>query len=295
MTVKTVTAIIRDLGIRIISMREDGEAMALCPLHPDTNPSLSINLVTGLWNCYAGCGGGTIQKLVSEMGKRGIRPRGRGVTYVVEKVSKKQVRRIEKEDVEVYPLAVDNIFLRRRGFTNEDVKDWGLRDTGLGILIPIYGFKDELLGSAVRIKVLEEGRSKYSYNLGFNRNLTLFGLNHYNRSGSVMLVEGMFDVIAMHKLGARDTLGVLGTSLSNGQIGVLKGLGVVRVLLLMDNDNAGKEATIKNADKMMRYFNVYVPDYQNYGSEDPAEMELEEVVRLRKTCMSYLKSKLLRR
>lgn len=38
----------------------NGSAMALCPLHADTNPSLSVDLSTGQWNCLAGCGGGSI-------------------------------------------------------------------------------------------------------------------------------------------------------------------------------------------------------------------------------------------
>jgi putative DNA primase/helicase len=33
-------------------------ATGLCFLHHDRTPSLSVNLETGLWNCFAGCGGG---------------------------------------------------------------------------------------------------------------------------------------------------------------------------------------------------------------------------------------------
>jgi putative DNA primase/helicase len=36
------------------------EVMGLCPFHDDHHPSLSINLESGLWNCFAGCGGGDI-------------------------------------------------------------------------------------------------------------------------------------------------------------------------------------------------------------------------------------------
>lgn len=30
----------------------------LCPFHDEKNPSLSVSLERGLWNCHAGCGGG---------------------------------------------------------------------------------------------------------------------------------------------------------------------------------------------------------------------------------------------
>ena len=46
----------------VINLKENGNAQALglCPWHPDHNPSLSINLESGLFNCLAGCGGGDV-------------------------------------------------------------------------------------------------------------------------------------------------------------------------------------------------------------------------------------------
>ncbi len=34
--------------------------MALCPFHQDKVPSFSVNVETGLWFCFSGCGGGSI-------------------------------------------------------------------------------------------------------------------------------------------------------------------------------------------------------------------------------------------
>ena len=42
-----------------------------CPFHRDTRPSFSINLNSGLWTCYSGCGGGnapTLVRLVKDFG-----------------------------------------------------------------------------------------------------------------------------------------------------------------------------------------------------------------------------------
>ncbi|MBI3755392.1 MAG: toprim domain-containing protein [Deltaproteobacteria bacterium] len=46
----------------VINLKENGngQALGLCPFHDDHNPSLSINLESGLFNCRAGCGGGDI-------------------------------------------------------------------------------------------------------------------------------------------------------------------------------------------------------------------------------------------
>jgi hypothetical protein len=36
------------------------EVKSLCPFHSDSTPSLSINLEKGVWQCFAGCGGGGV-------------------------------------------------------------------------------------------------------------------------------------------------------------------------------------------------------------------------------------------
>jgi len=45
------------LGLDPAAVPANGEVMAKCPFHPDENPSLSVNVRTGLWKCHAGsCG-----------------------------------------------------------------------------------------------------------------------------------------------------------------------------------------------------------------------------------------------
>ncbi len=43
-----------------LQLSTGGEAQACCPFHKDTDPSLSINVTSGLWHCHAGCGGGSV-------------------------------------------------------------------------------------------------------------------------------------------------------------------------------------------------------------------------------------------
>jgi putative DNA primase/helicase len=42
-------------------MRKSGAGYsALCPFHPDTNPSLSVNTEKGVWRCHSSCGSGGV-------------------------------------------------------------------------------------------------------------------------------------------------------------------------------------------------------------------------------------------
>jgi DNA primase len=64
------------------------------------------------------------------------------------------------------------------------------------------------------------------------------------RAGRMILVEGYTDVLALHQAGERNVVGIMGTSLTEEQIGELA--RVVKVLeLCLDADSAGQEAMIR--------------------------------------------------
>jgi len=59
------------LHARGIEVRRVGaKMMCCCPIHEDKSPSMSIDEDKGLWNCFAGCGGGSVIDLHAKL--RGI-------------------------------------------------------------------------------------------------------------------------------------------------------------------------------------------------------------------------------
>jgi hypothetical protein len=46
--------------------RDNGEIDIFCPLHEDTKRSASMNVKTGEWYCFAGCGGGEVSDLIRQ-------------------------------------------------------------------------------------------------------------------------------------------------------------------------------------------------------------------------------------
>ena len=46
------------------------QAKVRCPFHDDQRPSCSVNLVKGLWHCFAGCGAGNVLDFVHRMETR---------------------------------------------------------------------------------------------------------------------------------------------------------------------------------------------------------------------------------
>jgi len=63
-------------------------------------------------------------------------------------------------------------------------------------------------------------------------------------------VEGFFDVISLHKTGIENCLALLGTNLSEEQIKLLIELNK-RIILFLDSDKAGQEATVNVVAKLL--------------------------------------------
>ena len=77
----------------------------------------------------------------------------------------------------------------------------------------------------------------------------LFGLHAaraaFRARGRALVVEGNFDVIALHQAGFAETVAPLGTALTDRQIETLR-LLAPRVVLCLDGDKAGRNATLKD-------------------------------------------------
>jgi len=71
-----------------------------------------------------------------------------------------------------------------------------------------------------------------------------------SRAEECYLVEGFFDVISLSKLGVENCVALLGTNLSQEQIKLLTGLKK-RIILFLDSDEAGQEATVNVAVKLL--------------------------------------------
>lgn len=90
------------------------------------------------------------------------------------------------------------------------------------------------------------------------------------KAGSVVVAEGYTDVIAMHQVGVRNSVCIMGTSLTEEQVAELARLAPV-VQLALDADSAGQEAMLRAAKvaagRRLELRVVPLP-----SGEDPAEI-----------------------
>ena len=144
------------------------------------------------------------------------------------------------------------------------------------IVIPIENLKGEVVGFTGRIFNGEDNTAKYLNTKEteiFKKSSLLFNYhnakNYIRDRKSVIVVEGNMDAIKMSAKGFKNVVALMGVALSNEQIDILKRLKVP-VILMLDNDNAGEEATIKNGGSLINS-GVDTKVVRLSGAKDPDE------------------------
>jgi DNA primase catalytic core len=82
----------------------------------------------------------------------------------------------------------------------------------------------------------------------FQKSSCLFGFDEalpaIRETGYVILVEGYFDVLATYQLGFQNTVALMGTNLSVGQLDQIRNV-TNKILLFLDSDVSGRKAAIE--------------------------------------------------
>ena len=251
--------ILRKLNLKVQRVQSNGEVVIKCPLHEDNHPSLSININTGKFLCRAGCiKGHSIKELVLKLTGETIDD-GNEVDWLHSFKHRLIFRNAGGDyklpSIPVLPGAVNNEgwnYLESRGFTYKTVIEWDLQywQEERAIVIPIHK-----IGYILRYI----DRKEYKYIPGTRVSETLFGINRVQlgQYDLVILVEGAFDTIYMHQLGFKNTLGILGSNLSEKQHKLLQGV-CKQIYLLFDNDIGGSKAAINIGKVLKRDFIVKI-------------------------------------
>jgi DNA primase len=120
------------------------------------------------------------------------------------------------------------------------------------IMFPLCDARGRVLGFGARAMGADQ-KPKYlnsSDNAVYHKGRHLFGGDIARapaaKAGAVIVAEGYTDVIAMHQAGLRHTVGLMGTALTDEQVGELARLAPT-VLLALDADAAGHEAMLRAA------------------------------------------------
>ena len=267
----------------------DDELRLPCPLHEgDRKDGFSWSFEHGQFGCWTrGCHDEVQRDSLGLIRLLGDWPLWKAIDFVFEKIdgddaipsdsdgSSTQVRSTKEKKLPTITLGDwDFSYLTKRGFDRKIIKDHGafrclekplndrivfpIRDLDGKIIAytgrTLWNHKDENgVPSWERIgapKWKHIGRSSHSF-------FDAYRAQHAIRNAkSVLLCEGVLDVLKLEQAGVQIALACFGISLSNLQKQLLSQLGVTKIWLGGDSDEAGQKGFNKVYRRLNGMFNV---------------------------------------
>lgn len=144
------------------------------------------------------------------------------------------------------------------------------------ITFPLWDKDGNIVGFSARIYRNEKDVSKYMNSREsklFKKGETLYNYHKAKdiakREKKIIVVEGFMDAIRIFSIGIKNVVALQGTAMTTEQIQLLKKLRV-KVILCLDNDNAGLIATINNGDELIKN-EIETEVIRLSGEKDPDE------------------------
>lgn len=176
--------------------------------------------------------------------------------------------------------------LKKKNYSNEQLTELGLTNDNNHdffthrITFPLYDKDGHIVGFSARIYRGEKDTSKYVNTKEtkiFKKGETLYNYHLAStaakREKSIIVVEGFMDAIRISLNGIKNVVALQGTAMTNEQITLLKKLRC-KIILCLDNDNAGLNATLVNGEELIKNeLDVYV--IRLSGEKDPDEYILK--------------------
>lgn len=209
---------------------------------------------------------------------------------------------LQKQDDKLEDKALDYEFevqLPSNYFYNRAFKKSTLRYFGVGdcdkesimkdrAVIPIHNDDGSKIVGYIGRSTKEYKVPKFLlYPKGFEKRQYLYNYHRAkkeaNALSSIYLLEGQGDVWKMYEAGAKNAVSIFGKTLSDQQEKKLRKLAVTNIVVLMDNDQAGKEARIQIQRQLGRMYTLTFPQLtrKDVGEMNPKEIK-EQILEINK-------------
>lgn len=157
-----------------------------------------------------------------------------------------------------------------RGFTKEEMQEYMIgRDLeNKTITIPVF-YEDNTLAGIIGRYVSSNRKKNQRYKIynEFERGKVLYPLNKAKPiKDTVIIVEGQFDVIRMHRIGYTNTYAIMTNDMSKKQAEWLCA-NCSCVIWVGDNDERGLEGREKARKLLKNKIDFKIVDYPNYGKD----------------------------
>lgn len=271
-----VEELLKTKGVYYSHSGKDFLTKCLNPEHTDTNPSFRIDKTTGIYNCFS-CGfKGNIFKHFGIFTNN--------VSIRIAKL-KEKIRVLRESTDGLEPVKGAKAFTKAyRGISSETLKHFEAFFTDQEeeyidrIAFPIKDVRGKTSAYIAR-HMLSDGNPRYLVRPS-GASFGLYPVILDPKPRNIVLVEGIFDMLNCYDKGLKNVVCTFGTTklITDTAIKLFpyKVLGIEKVFILYDGDNAGREAAAKIKPLIEECgFNVEIiklPD-----DTDPGDLDQENV------------------
>lgn len=208
-----------------------------CHVHNDSNPSASVNSLTGKWFCYTCHAHGGLDMDSIEFDPFSMR---RQVQHIQEVMERSETIYPESWLTTYDSLGPGSYWLSR--FNEQTCRDHRLGQSADGSFatIPLRKSNGEIIGVIER-DLTGESESKYRYPVNIKLSKLLYNY-HRATSGVLVLTEGATDAIAFDEVTPGHAMAIYGNRLTRAQARLLIRYSPDRIVVATDQDKAGEVA-----------------------------------------------------
>jgi hypothetical protein len=231
--------------------RPNGDIDMICPLHDDARRSAVVNFKTREWNCFASCGGGTLDLLLKQRAEWLPANREPGTTS--SNGDKRPFPDSARLDGWQSALLGNSDLLEwleiRRGLNPDTLQRYGIGWNGQRFTIPVYDDAGKLVNIRQYSHTLDPKMKNWP---GWGSPPRLYPINIFlDDPKEVMICEGELDALICNQQGLPAVTGTSGAK-STGRwrenwSDWFKGL---TVYVCFDRDADGRRATRRIVDKL---------------------------------------------
>jgi 5S rRNA maturation endonuclease (ribonuclease M5) len=209
-------------------------------------------------------------------------------SYIIKNINTKDKNTTDKEIELEFDEKIPSEYFFDRGYKKSTLKHFNVGDCSeRGIMkdraiIPIYNDDGSKVVAAIGRSTKEYRNPKFLfYPTGFNKRFYFY--NYHNaiekarETSCLYILEGQGDVWRMFEAGVSNAVSIFGKNISNEQMQKLVKLPVTRLIILTDNDQAGRESKVEIQRKLSRMYKLTFPtlSHKDVGEMSPREIKIK--------------------
>ena len=176
-------------------------------------------------------------------------------------------------------------YFKSRGFTDSTLLHFQVGDCVQKkssmvsrAIIPVHSLDGEKVVAYIGRSMQSFLKPKFLFTRGFNKNKYLYNyhraIQKAQEKSCLFITEGQGDVWKLYEAGVENAISIFGKSVSPVQKSILEKSGITKLVVLTDNDQAGREAKMKIQRDMSRMFKVVFP---RLSRKDVGDMCVEDI------------------